>query len=94
MSTIPFYRLRSLIEEKYGAERFDFGCQIVARWLSFETKIEITEMAVKTLCDEESENIETFFPRTSKALINLFHLQSAKELYTFPETFTQNNLAQ
>lgn len=33
-----YYRLKELIYAKYSIPKFALGCEIVARWIAFETK--------------------------------------------------------
>lgn len=33
----PIYKLRDLINDKYGEDRFVLGCEITARWVTIET---------------------------------------------------------
>jgi hypothetical protein len=49
--TKPLYKLRALIYKKYGKEKFSVGCEIVARWVAFDTKRPCTMETVMTWCN-------------------------------------------
>lgn len=84
----PYYRLKELIIEKYGEEKFDVGCELVARWLSFATKEKVNEGWLEVMCDR-TDQPDMYFQFTgdqAHALKQLFKLNTFSELYTYPET--------
>lgn len=76
------YRLKEMIDKKYGKGKFDTGCEIVARWLAFETKTEVTAADVKTCCQAEAEQEFKVSPEFLAALKKLFGFKSDLEFYT------------
>jgi hypothetical protein len=79
----PFYRLRQLIIEKYGEDKFETGCELVARWVTHELRLEVNVHDVKCICDYVDRPVES---EVCTSLMHLFKLNSAKELHTIPET--------
>lgn len=84
----PFYRLKELIIEKYGAAKFETGCTLVASWINFNTKENTNSDWVQFFCKAtgDSPAIYQLSSSQAKALKSLFKLDSYKELYTIPET--------
>jgi hypothetical protein len=94
MSTpIPFYRLRDLIEERYGPHQVQFGCMIVARFVTFETKQEVTLSWMISLCSAQEHNT-MLTPQIAAVMVRLFELHSARELFSFPEHIPADFIAE
>ncbi|MBS1734250.1 MAG: hypothetical protein JST02_13225 [Bacteroidetes bacterium] len=51
MSGKPFYNLKELIIEKYGAEKYALGQLITAQWLTHELGEEVTVSMVEVICN-------------------------------------------
>jgi len=47
----PLYRLRQLIYNKYGEKNFALGCEIVARWVEFDTQQNCSMEEVVNWCN-------------------------------------------
>lgn len=85
----PFYRLKELIIDKYGAEKFETGCTLVARWVSSQIRVAVVNAAWVQRMSETRDGKNPIYQLTeeeAKALKDLFKLQSSRELYTLPET--------
>lgn len=87
MNTEKFYRLRELIYQKYGEAKFSLGCEIVARWVAFETKETCTSEAVEAWCnvlkEEYNYTAKKFgiYPQQARALQRLFGLSHFDEIF-------------
>lgn len=89
MLETPFYRLKQLIIEKYGDEKFTTGCALVAAWVSAETKEKVDALWVQLISKISEAHPVPVYQLSgpqAKALKSLFKLDSYKELYTIPET--------
>lgn len=86
MSATPFYRLKTLINEKYGPNGFEKGCKIVAMFINHETKAALDAGDIKALCEADNTNTITITDAMYGALKSLFALKSADELFTNSET--------
>lgn len=62
--------LKELIIQKYGIEKIDTGCRIVAQWLTFETGCAHTRVQLHELCLKKSTPRFTRIQKT--ALKKLF----------------------
>lgn len=84
MNAKPTYRLKELIDAKYGASRFSTGCLIVAQWVYGQTGMYWTVETVETLCGiartGQDEHLLTL--REAEALRLLFNLHTVDELFT------------
>lgn len=73
----PYYKLRQLIYNKYGEEKFAIGCKIVARWVSFETKTNVSAQKVLAWCNKKNWEDAPFMVYIEfKALSRLFNLNN------------------
>jgi hypothetical protein len=80
----PYYRLRELIKQKYGEDKFGLGCQIVARWLNHsEGQFTFSPQHILNISNLRFDT--HLLDRQSESLCKLFGLQRHEELYTFPE---------
>jgi hypothetical protein len=70
----PYYTLRLLIYKKYGELRFALGCEIVARWIAFETRKPCVMEDVEQWCNMTANT-------TSKALIPLEVERAVMQLF-------------
>ena len=86
METTPFYRVRQLIIKKYGEKNFHTGCQLVAQFISYETKIPLSSGHIRLMCEVAEADLISENKPIALALKSLFHLQSLTELFTLPET--------
>lgn len=74
------YSLKSLMYKKYGEEKYALACEIVSRWVRFETKdarhnsIWVNDMANATSNFELTMDV-------AEALRKLFGLKSTEELF-------------
>jgi hypothetical protein len=84
-NTQPVFRLRELIYKKFGEEKFAIACDIVARWVRYDTKFSQWHAdTVLHMCNAV-ENEE--FPISldeAESLRHLFHLESVLDLFTDP----------
>ena len=77
----PYYRLRELIADKYGADetRIALGCQIVARFVGFGSKYKWTPARVLAMCvTTTSMNADA---ADMQKLMSLFKLKMPDELF-------------
>ena len=70
------YRLRELIYKKYGSKNFALGCEIVARWVAFDTKKTCTMETVQIWC-----NVLQSDPLTKEQAISLKQFNSLSRLF-------------
>jgi len=89
MISTPYYRLKTLITEKYGQSRFDLGCRLVASWLKYDVKLDFSKEDIDAFCNTNLPGVR-FTPSVAISLKNLFKLQSIKELFTHPENININ----
>lgn len=89
MPPLPFYRLKELIIEKYGEDKFEAGCDLVVRWLRHELNATINVSEIKFMCNIDQSSTERMTYPACTSLLQLFRLQSHTELYTLPETAPQ-----
>lgn len=82
----PYYRLRQLIKEKYGEDKFSTGCQLVKQWLCHATKTFYIVNDIRNWCNIHNDVIHELTEQEAKALRQLFNLQRNEELYTDPQT--------
>lgn len=81
-----WYRLRELIYHKYGLGRFALGCEIVARWVAFETGRPCSMETIQTWSNLKTGELETVSHELlmardqTQALLALFGLKSTTEL--------------
>jgi hypothetical protein len=77
------YTLKWLMDKKYGADRFALACEIVGRWVRFETKNNfITQEWVEQMACAGELDDHALMPAEAEALRRLFALQSTDQLYT------------
>ncbi len=76
---MPIYRIKELIYEKYGEHRFALGCEIVARWMAFETKKPWTHHDVLSLCHCDNYH-ELLTIKNAQLLANLLNLNGNLDL--------------
>jgi hypothetical protein len=77
------YRLQQLIYQKYGIDRYALGCEIVARWVQFETRDkQFTMEWIAAVCNAKDISEVDLYEPEAEALRQLFGLQSTEELYT------------
>ncbi len=79
----PYYALRTLIKEKYGADKFMLGCGLVAKWLNTLPANFYNAGDISNIC--AIENIKGFAPfeiEEMELLRQLFGLQTIEELFT------------
>lgn len=82
----PYYRLRELIKNKYGEDKFNLGCQLTAQWLNGQQKKDWFSIA--TIINLASARTAEMFMLTedqATALRKLFAIKRNEELYTYPE---------
>lgn len=80
------YRLRELIYQKYGEAKFALGCEIVGRWVSYDTK-DIRSGKVKKwdadyvqlMCNTVTGSNMTY--EEAESLRQLFGLLTVDDLY-------------
>jgi hypothetical protein len=78
----PVYTLKQLMYDKYGEERFAIACEIVARWIKFETKKEQYDAIwVNSMCNAHADSEFELFEDVAEALRRLFGLESFAELF-------------
>jgi len=75
-----YYCLSKLIVEKYGYAKYAIGCEIVARWVTHDTKENWTLEKVLSMCSTEQGLPLT--PAEAEALRRLFGLKSIMDIYT------------
>lgn len=82
MKAKPIYKLRQLMYKKYGKQKFAIGCEIVARWVQFETKKNITAEKVQAWCNKISTDDFPVMTLTDfKAISKLFSLNNNSKLF-------------
>jgi hypothetical protein len=86
ITSSPFYRLHSLILDKYGKKNYYSGCDLVARWITEQSKRYTTPVEVRMMCEITEADLISEHKGVALALKSLFHLQSLVELFTLPET--------
>jgi hypothetical protein len=76
------YNLKYLMYEKYGEDRFALACEIVGRWVQFETKNKYFNATwIEKICAaNELSEVELPLP-AAEALRRLFGLSSFEELF-------------
>lgn len=72
-------RLKELIEEKYGIGKFVFGCEMVARFLSFDLKQKIKPKNVQKIVEHKAHT--NLLQEEEEALRSLFKLKTVEELF-------------
>ena len=83
------FTLKKLMDDKYGVDRFAIACEIVGRWVRFETKNKdhdstfIYKMATARVGDDFALTIDV-----AKALKRLFGLDSRVDLFNTFENET------
>ena len=77
----PYYRLKEVIEAKYGFGRFDFGCEIVARFLSFGQPEKVTAKEVKVYAFQ-TDLYDALSAEQIVRLRSLFNLKTCVFLFT------------
>lgn len=76
----PAYRLKHLILRKYGEEKYELGCQLVAQFVGQGSKAEWTAIKIHKLCETgESQFIDI---RDKQKLKQLFGVENFSEFYT------------
>lgn len=79
------YRLRELMYSKYSEQKFAVACEIVARWVAFDTKNykQWTAEYILQLCNQNSRTrkISAITPKVANSLKKLFGLKSIDDLY-------------
>lgn len=75
----PFYRLKELIEEKYGAGdyRFKTGCKLVGQWLSVGDHAHWSCQNIMNLCAIQKDYLT---PAQKELLRQLFGLEKVDHL--------------
>ena len=80
------YRLRELIYQKYGESKFALGCEIVGRWVTYDTKdihssrIKLwTADYVNKMCNTSTGSNLTY--EEAESLRQLFGLKTIEDLY-------------
>lgn len=79
------YRLRHLIYQKYGEDKFALGCELVARWVRLDidsSGVRWTAPMVLQLCNATTKSNYPLYPNEGEALRRLFGLNSIEELFT------------
>jgi hypothetical protein len=76
------YTIKQLMYEKYGEEKFAVACEIVGRWVQFETKNKFFNADwILKLCNAgEMTEVEMYEP-AAEALRKLFGLKTIDELF-------------
>lgn len=82
-------RLKELIENKYGADKFEFGCEMVAQFVQFETCISLTIQTVRHWTVDESD----IWEEAEKPLRALLNVKTIEELYVAPPVEEEGNTA-
>lgn len=82
MKEKPVYRLRELIIDKYGKQKFEQGCMFVAQWIRFADVVRITPQHIVNFCALQSETNVRLNNQQKEALRQLFGLISTADLYT------------
>jgi hypothetical protein len=68
--------------DKYGEDRFAIACEIVSRWVTFETKNKhFTAEWVQTLCNANELDQSDLYKPAAIALCRLFGLKNFDQLY-------------
>lgn len=80
------YRIRELIYAKYGESKFALGCEIVGRWVRYDTKDiqsgkinEWNAEYVQQMCNTVTGSNMTY--EEAESLRQLFGLSSVDDLY-------------
>lgn len=76
------YTLKQLMFEKYGEDRFSLACEIVARWVQFETKQKhFTKEWVEKICNASDISDAEIYMPAAEALRRLFGLRTIEQLF-------------
>jgi len=76
------YSLKQLMYEKYGEARYSLACEIVARWVQFETRNKhFNKQWVENICNASDISDAELYPPAAEALRRLFGLKSIEELF-------------
>ena len=76
------YTLKKLMYEKYGEDRFAVACEIVARWVQFDTKNKnFSKELIEKVCNaNDTDEIELSL-QEEESLRRLFALNTTDQLY-------------
>ncbi len=77
----PALRLRELIEQKYGEDRFALGCYIVCRWMT-TPNFRCTVNLIEGYCNTKQGQSVGLLPAGEEKLRKLFGLKNSADLYT------------
>jgi Fe2+ or Zn2+ uptake regulation protein len=76
------YTLKKLMYEKYGEDRFALACEIVSRWVRFETKNqEHDAIWICRMCNAHADSEFDLPQDVAEALRRLFGLKTIEELF-------------